>query len=121
MWMSERVRLRQHTDGSIAVSRGGRWCLMGESMNPWVDELEVTGPGWSELLVAELPEPDGWAATRTPYWETGRDTYTAWTDGVEDADGLNEGTDLEWLRAEALKMLAAVAACERYRAEREAT
>jgi hypothetical protein len=120
------VRVRRHTDGRVAVCTEladgpYRW-LVWPPYGRLTDE-QVTGEGWCELLVAELPEPDGWADAvgdngedaRTPYWETWRGAYTAWTDGVEDAAGLNE--DLECLRIDALKMLAAVAACERYRAE----
>jgi hypothetical protein len=81
------------------------------------------------LLVAELPEPDGSVNavgsdgedTTTPYWKTSwGESVTAWIDGVETPVWeLQE--DLDVIRSDALKMLAAVAACERYRAEREKT
>jgi hypothetical protein len=56
------VRLRRHTDGRVAVCTG----LSAGSAYPWfvglpygrLTDEHVSGPGWSELLVAEQPEPD---------------------------------------------------------------
>jgi hypothetical protein len=103
------VRVRRHTDGRVAISRGGRWHTVS-AQHPWVDELEVSGPGWCELLVAELPEPEGGGG-----WllSNGAD-LTAEPGGVS-FDGDDPVPPDVW-RADALKMLAAVAACERHRA-----
>lgn len=78
------------------------------------------------LAVVELPEPDrrilcedfqGRDAT-APQWEMpDGERLTVFTDGVEDDAGLIE--DLDRLRVPALKMLAAAAHCERYRAEHQ--
>lgn len=77
------------------------------------------------LVVLALPEPDGWVDactadgvdTRTPYWRTSwGESVTAWIEGVETPVWeLQE--DLAAIRDDALKMLAAIATCERYRAE----
>ncbi len=68
-------------------------------------------PGWSELFVAELPEPDGWRGD-TPFWQSsGGATLSAHPDTDPD--------EMDPVRADALKMLAAVAVCEKYRAERK--
>ncbi|MGH3477894.1 MAG: hypothetical protein ACRDQD_13760 [Nocardioidaceae bacterium] len=92
-------------------------------------ESELSGDGWSELFVAELPAPigsvdcvnDNGDDTRTPLWHTSwGESVTAWIEGVETPVGeLRENLDA--IRSDALIMLAAVAACERYRAGREAT
>lgn len=83
---------------------------------------EVSGPGWCELLVAELPEPDGHIEMdRAPYWAADHDTLPSWVayqDGVETETG--EVVPADELRMDALKMLAAAAACERYRTEQDA-
>lgn len=65
--MSE-IRARRHTDGRWAMLvKGTHWVIgnPGRShLTGWLDpiahENEVFGDGWSELLVAELPETD-WA------------------------------------------------------------
>lgn len=120
--MSGQLRVCCHTDGRVAIKLGSDpWCIVG-----YLVGNNVSGDDWSELFVTELPDPDGWTNTvgddgensRTPYWTTRRGTVTAWTDGVDDDWGLNE--EISGLRVDALKMLAAIAACERYRAEREA-
>lgn len=95
---------------------------MTEMAQHWLDAIRAAG-----LVVVELPEPDGWAGvvgddgedTRTPYWRTSwNESVTAWIEGVETPVwSLRE--DLDEIRADALKMLAAVAACERYRAEQQ--
>jgi hypothetical protein len=108
--------VRRHTDGRVAISRGGRWHTVS-AQHPWVDELEVSGPGWCELLVAELPEPDGHIEMDdAPYWNGPDDmpSFVAYEDGIETEAG--EIVTAHELRADAMKMLAAVAACERYRA-----
>jgi hypothetical protein len=129
--MTSPIRVRRHTDGRVAVCTGlaqepYRW-FVWPPHGRLTDE-HVTGDGWSELLVAELPEPDGETGAvvagedaRTPYWCTSRgELILAWTEGVEmPAWELQE--DLEIIRADALKLLAAVAACEKYRTERETT
>jgi hypothetical protein len=125
------IRLRRHPDGRVAL-----WTHPSVGRYPWscgetgqsLTENEVSGPGWVELLVTELPEPDGSADAvndggedvKTPQWTASwGETVTAWIEGVETPVWeLKE--DLAVIRSDALKMLAAVAACETYRAEREA-
>lgn len=74
------------------------------------------------LAVVDLPEPDWWVGedgeTRTPCWRLSwGESVTAWIEGVETpVQDLQE--DLDKVHADALKMLAAVAACERFRAAR---
>lgn len=60
--MSQPLRLRRHTDGCVGISLiDDMWIVVrtddGWYLSATVDETEVTGPGWSELLVTELPEP----------------------------------------------------------------
>jgi hypothetical protein len=76
--------------------------------------------------LALLPKPDGWSDcvvvdgedATTPYWNLQHGgSVTAWVEGVETSDsGLDE--DLDAIRADALRMLAAVAACEWIRSKR---
>lgn len=132
------VRLRRHTDERVAISFiTGLWeihradVLDGEPCyaTKCVTDTEVLDNGWSELFVAELPAPigsvdcvnDNGDDTRTPFWRTSwGESVTAWIEGVETPVGeLRENLDA--IRSDALIMLAAVAACERYRAGREAT
>lgn len=126
------VRVRRHTDGRVAVCTEladgpYRW-LVWPPYGRLTDE-HVAGEGWSELLVTELPEPDGWADVvnddgydvMTPYWNISPGCQaTAWATGVEIGDpGDGElQEDLTRIRTEAFGLLAAVDACERYRAER---
>ena len=134
--MTELPRIRRHTDGRVALcfepesdqdhwrifEERPRYCFTGSIIGP-------LGEGWSELFVAELPELDNWIAcdgddgedARTPTWRTSwGESVTAWIEGIETPVWeLTENLDA--IRADALKMLAAVAACERFRAEREAT
>lgn len=130
--MTSPIRLRRHTDGRLAVFRAGMWLITSvppvTSYPSWFhDDRLCSGPGWSELLVAELPEPDGHGDVvgdngenaQAPWWYTKHGTYTAWHEGVEDDWGLQEDETLDDVRSDALKMLAAVTACEQYRAERE--
>lgn len=108
------------------------WPSWDDSPAPYrVDMLRSAGQ-WlnamreASVAVVELPEPDGWVEVvgddgqdiRTPYWEAsyGR-SVTAWGGNVEAAGEIEE--DLDEVRADALKMLAAVAVCERYRAEHQ--
>jgi hypothetical protein len=119
------VRVRRHTDGRVAVSLvPSVWLVVtppGWETN-LVANKYVTTEGWSELLVAELPEPDGDAGDQDenvtgPYWYLhGFGRVVAHEDGMED-EHRGYLTDLQWVREDALKTLAAVAACERYRAE----
>lgn len=73
---------------------------------------DVLGEGWVELLVTELPEPDAVPSANTKIW-TIEDDWLA----VEHGDLICSGLarDPDRTRSEALKMLAAVATCERYR------
>lgn len=126
----EPIRLRRHTDGRVALSLWPhRWKIVvwrySTTAIGWLPDDEVTSPDWSELLVSELPKPNGsldvtgsnGEDAKTPYWTgVNGSRVTAWINGVEtEGDGLIE--DLAGLRANALKVLAAVAACERLRQE----
>lgn len=107
------VRVRRHTDGRVALGAHGVWVVIpGEN---WFrkDDSRCSGEGWSELLVAELPEPDGWDGT-TPVWRTSTSCVSA-EGGTVRENGMRRAV----ARSDALKMLAAVAACERGRAERD--
>ena len=121
------IRLRRHTDGHVATRfqedgyyRWGCWWvgLDGCMEHRLFTDAEVSGDGWSELFVAELPEPDGHIIG--DHWALSTISCYVSTDGhTVDIDGIP--FSLDQLRSDALKMLAAVAACERFRAEREAT
>lgn len=130
--MNDLVRVRIHTDGRLAVLRGEPtwygWCVFDHlNETVWEEERKVSGPGWSELFVAELPEPDDEDAaddtqpeTLSWYLKSGTE-YTASREGL-DIDGgrydPDPGRPYRDIRTDALKMMAAVEACERYRAER---
>jgi hypothetical protein len=115
------IRVRRHTDGRVALqvpADRSAWSVVKGGGQRWVHQDYVVGDGWSELLVAELPEPDDDACGTV--WNT--DAGSLYVDGGEISrfrfeDPLNVDT----LRSDALKMLAAVAACEKYRHERETT
>lgn len=116
--MSESPRLRRHTDGRVAVSLVPDWWTV-TSDGPGscvLADIDVSGDGWTELFVAELPEPDADGAWPLPA-DGGVITVTA--EGIA-LNGMPWPGDIGHLRGEAMSMLAAVAACERYRAEREA-
>lgn len=114
------IRLRRHTDGRLAVFRDGMWLITSvppaTSYPSWFhDDRLCSGPGWSELLVAALPEPDVWDGT-IPAWHTST-SYVA----AEGSSVTENSMRRPAAKSDALKMLAAVAACEQYRAQREAT
>lgn len=128
--MSE-IRLRRHIDGRIAISTE-----LAEGPYRWIvwpphgrlTDEHVTGPGWTELFVAKLPKPDDEISTpdrkgadvNTPTWKLSfGESVTAWIEGVETPVWELREEDLSNVRSDALKMLAAVAACERYRAEQK--
>lgn len=120
--MTEPLRVRRHTDGRVALCRDGMWLttsIPGVTKYPsWrTDDRDCSGDGWVELFVAELPEPDRGSGWVLP---AGDGVLTATADDIA-LDGLPWPGDIRELRSESLAMLAAVAACERYRAEREAT
>jgi hypothetical protein len=67
------VRLRRHTDGRLAVFRDGMWLITSvppvTSYPSWFhDDRLCSGDGWSELLVAELPEPDATLSRPAQLW-----------------------------------------------------
>jgi hypothetical protein len=117
------VRLRRHSDGRLAVFRDGMWLITSvppvTSYPTWFhDDRLCSGDDWSELLVAELPEPDG-HLDDVPYWSSGHNTLPSWVAYPNLVEGENGVMgDPDELRSDALKMLAAVAACEQYRASR---
>lgn len=58
------LRVRRHTDGRVAIEHRPRWWVVIRLEDDSAglrdaSEEYVSGEGWSELLVAELPEPDG--------------------------------------------------------------
>jgi hypothetical protein len=118
--MSE-IRVRRHTDGRVALcfeSDQYHWRIFKRSavsdrMGFAGSELGPLGDGWSELLVAELPEDDS-------TWDLSAiGEFVAHREGHVDIGGIL--FEPERIRSDALKMLAAVATCEKYRAERETT
>jgi hypothetical protein len=77
---------------------------------------EVAGPGWSELLVAELPKPD-YAVVGTVIWDLGYGELAV-DDHAELKGSLPYSVDsAEQLRSDALRMLAVVDAWERRQQE----
>jgi hypothetical protein len=108
--MSNNIRVRRHTDGRAAISTSivqpGWWWLVG---GYGAAEVDVSGDGWSELLIAELPEPDRWAKLDEPYWNTSAGPFI----GYEPSNWKS----LDEIRSDALKMLAAVVASERRQQE----
>ncbi len=129
--MTPQIRLRRHNDGHVALNRGESYPGSGDTWEMldfpepnrgarYLSNGDVSGPGWSELLVAELADPDGWDGDGAPYWDCIYADRIVLRGGdlVDDA-GMRESP--EDVRSDALKMLAAVTACEQYRAERETT
>lgn len=134
------VRLRRHTDGRVALITPSFsvWNVYTRGDCRLESEEYVTGPGWSELLVAEPPEPDhhtdGTDAegndTCADQWEVNclrevDGVITAWTNGIE-IEGVFHDIDdatIEELELDALKLLAAIAehrrCCERERARQK--
>lgn len=120
--MTPSIRLRRHTDGRLAVFRDGMWLITSvppvTSYPSWFhDDRLCSGPGWSELLVAVLPEPDRSVRNIRMAWTLCTGELT-----VGHLDGELESPyphTVDSLRSDALKMLAAVAAWEQYRARRE--
>lgn len=128
--MSGLPRIRVHPETSQWAIWTGRddgypWeCREGEYVERLSDAMVSD---WSVAAVVELPEPDGQVDAvdsngedvRTPYWLTNwGESVTAWIEGVETpAWELRE--DLDAIRADAAKMLAAIAACERFRTKRQ--
>lgn len=58
--MIPRLRLRQHTDGRVAVSCDpDAWRIVdaNATWTIWGCDSDVTGDGWDELFVAELASP----------------------------------------------------------------
>jgi hypothetical protein len=119
--MTPLIRLRRHTDGRAAINRAGDlWCVpFGREMTIYPSAY-VSGPGWSELLVAELPEPDD-AVSGTKVWDLGFGKLIVGGRAEFESSFPYSIDNVDQLRSDALKMLAAVAACEQYRAQREAT
>lgn len=127
------VRVRRHTDGryAIPVDTGFKFAWIGvrrgQPGTMWLTDAEVLGEGWSELLVTQLPEPDSRhcdVGRISPQWNLSNgDEVAALPSGVQVANNTTEalsiagGTGFDELRSDALKMLAAVDACERYRKE----
>jgi hypothetical protein len=113
------VRVRRHIDGRFAVwIRPMHWIIANPArshltgwLNPIATDEEVSAEGWSELLVAELPEPDGCEGG----WLLSNGVDLTAEPGGVSFDG-DDPVPLDVWRADALKMLAAVAACERHRA-----
>lgn len=114
--MSEQIRLRRHHKGYFAVGLPGPLWLTSATpdvlhLSARGDDQECSGPGWSELLVAELPEPG-------PFDEDGGTSWTRSDNALVTMYVAGpERADLKLARQDALKELAAVAACEHYQKE----
>lgn len=124
------IRLRRHTDGRVALSlTSASWFVAAPYQNQrdagWVAGYDVAGPGWSELLVAELPEPDGYRrpSADDPFWALSfasqqltahaGEVSVMYTDGIDVAYArYRTQQELDDLRADGLRILAAVAACD---------
>lgn len=133
------IRLRRHTDGRVAiqVAPEGSWHILSPENRQFhiaVGTAPRTESGWSELLVAELPEPYGYRQlpNENPFWvlsfASQQLTVYSGEVSVMYIDGLDVAyapyrteQELDDLRADGLRILAAVAACEKYRAERDKT
>jgi hypothetical protein len=89
--MTGPVRVRRHTDGrtAVAVPQTEQWCVVDRRHTRgavWSDDAGVTGPGWSELLVAELPPPDQIGEASTKRWITFGDPgsrMTVYANGIQ--------------------------------------
>lgn len=130
--MTQQIRLRHHTDGHVALCvMPGVWTITRGGPGNFVkfNDEHVSGPDWSELLVAELPEPDGRHCVNgriSPQWKLSNGhEVAALTEGVQVTNEWTEalsctgGIGFDEVRMDALKALAAIAACERYQVERE--
>lgn len=60
------LRVRRHTDGRVAISRNPHiWRVLDDvNRSRWADDGDVSGDGWSELLVTELPRTDHATGTK---------------------------------------------------------
>jgi hypothetical protein len=124
--MTGPVRVRRHTDGrtAIAISRV-RWFVIDHGAGQGVVVLDdgVTGTGWSELLVAEVPPPDAVGEASTKQWFTFGDRgsrMTVYANGIQfQTPGGGEATygpdKVDALRDATLKTLAAIAAYDELR------
>jgi hypothetical protein len=132
--MTSPIRVRRHTDGRVAYlaepDDSNPWLvympwpiLTPHGNTLWAEERDVSGDGWSELLVAELPEPDHHAdgedehgnATLASQWEVNcfravDGILTAWTNGLEIEGVFYDGdeTALDEMEKDCLKLLAAI-------------
>jgi hypothetical protein len=126
--MTGPVRVRRHTDGrtAVAVPQTEQWCVVDRRHTRgvvWSDDDGVTGPGWSELLVAELPPPDAVGEASTKQWSTFGDRgsrMTVYANGIQfrnpSGGKATYGPDkVEALRDATLKTLAAIAAYDELR------
>lgn len=114
------VRLRRHTDGRLAVFRDGMWLITSvppvTSYPSWFHDGRLcSGPGWSELLVTALPEPDD-VVNGTKVWDLGFGKLTVGGPAEFESSFPYSIDSVYQLRSDALKMLAAVTAWEQYRA-----
>lgn len=114
--MTSPIRVRCHTDGRVAVrlsSSTGTWPWSEPEYGERLSDEDVAGNGWVELFIAELPKPE---AGYDGAWIRSDDAeITAEANGIS-VDG-EDPADPRTVTADALKMLAAVAACEQRRQE----
>lgn len=119
----KKIRIRKHVDGHVAINVPGTtigeetfWhmiCRDGITCRTYI-EADLTSALWSEVLVVDLPGPDGRTLEGTPTWTASCGaTVTPYPGGVS-FDG-DEPEDPNVTREDALKVLAAVAVAERSR------
>lgn len=118
------VRVRRHADGRVAIKTNERdsWLTITAlgSYSGWESDADVSGNGWTELLVTELPEPDDSEITgvRVRRIKFGTVTATINPDGSTSIDNDVCFWGIKEARATALNLLAAVAACEQHREQK---
>jgi hypothetical protein len=127
--MTGRPRIREHTDGNIAIERVDHaWSVHDGSDPRWpavrtAHTDDVTGEGWVELYTAVLPEPDQVGEASTKRWVMFGDResrMTVYANGIQfqipGGGEVTYGPDkVEALRAATLKTLAALAAYDELR------
>lgn len=111
--MSAPVRVRRHADGRVALFAHGNWIVVTEDGQiAWLNR-EHGGDGWIDLLIHSVPSPDSESPTATTWTLANGRTVTVHAAGV-DVDGLLFPNRSCGLRSDALTLLAAFTALDRY-------